>query len=127
MTTPGSPIEVQHIDGAEVVSFRDHLLLDAGVIEQIEEYFKGLTCGRPEGRLVIDFANVQALSSKMLGVLVTAHNELCKQDGKIALANLHSTLQKLLQVTRLSELFSMYPDRESAIDGTCSRMPADPC
>ncbi len=125
MTRLGSPIEVQHVGGAEVVSFRDHLLLDAGVIEQIEEHFKSLTHRRPRGMLVVDFANVQALSSRMLGVLVTAHNELSKQDGKIALANLHGPLQKILQVTRLSDLFSVYPDRESAIAGICARMPAD--
>ena len=125
MTRLGSPIEVQHIGGAEVVSFRDHLLLDAGVIEQIEHHFKGLTRRRPAGRLVIDFANVQALSSRMLGVLVTAHNELSKQDGKIAHSSLRGTLQNLLQVTRLSELFSIYPDRRSAIAGICARMPAD--
>ncbi len=97
----------------------------AGVIEQIEEHFKSLTRGRPEGRLVVDFANVQALSSKMLGVLVTAHNELSEQDGKISLSNLHRTLQKLLQVTRLSDLFKIYPDRESAIEGIGTALPAD--
>ncbi len=125
MTRLGSPIEVQHVGGAEVVAFRDHLLLDAGVIEQIEEHFKSLTCRYPEGRLVIDFTNVQALSSRMLGVLVTAHNELRKKDGKIALANLHGTLQKMLRVTRLSDLFSIYPDQKSAIEGICSAMPAE--
>ncbi len=125
MTTPGSPIEIQQIDGARVVSFRDHLLLDAGVIEQIEEHFKSLTRDAPAGGLVVDFANVQALSSKMLGVLVTAHNELGKQNGKIALCNLHRTLQDLLRMTRLSDLFITYPDRESAIEGICTGMPAD--
>ena len=105
--------------------FDTSVKFSAGVIEQIEEHFKSLTRGRPEGRLVIDFANVQALSSKMLGVLVTAHNELSEQDGTIALSNLHRTHQKLPPAARLSDLSKISPDRASATEGRCAALPAD--
>ncbi len=37
MSEPGSPIEAQHCDGAEVITFRDRILLDHSVIDRIEQ------------------------------------------------------------------------------------------
>ncbi len=117
MSEPGSPIEAHHRDGAEVITFRDRLLLDHNVIDRIEQHLAGIVGQNPGGCLIIDFAGVQALSSRMLSVLVNAHGELATNDGTIALCNLSRTARKVIDVTHLADLFRIHENQQAALEG----------
>ncbi len=117
MSEPGSPIEAHHRDGAEVIIFRDRILLDHDVIDRIEQHLVGIVRQNPGSRLIVDFAGVQALSSKMLSVLVNVHGGLSTNDGTIELCNLSRTARKVFEVTHLADLFRIHEDQQAALEG----------
>ncbi len=117
MSEPGSPIEAHHRDGAEVITFRDRILLDHSVIGRIEQHLAEIVRQNPGGRVIIDFAGVQALSSRMLSALVNAHGELATNDGTIELCNLSRAARKVFEVTHLADLFRIHEDQQAALEG----------
>ena len=117
MSEPGSPIEAHHCDGAEVITFRDRILLDHNVIDRIEQHLAGIVRQNPGGRVIVDFAGVQALSSKMLSVLVNAHAGLATNDGTIEVCNLSRSARKAFDVTHLADLFRIHEDQQAALEG----------
>ena len=117
MSEPGAAIEAHHRDGAEVITFRDSILLDHKVIDRIEQHLVAIVRQNPGGRVIIDFSGVQALSSRMLSVLVNAHGELATNDGTIELCNLSRTARKVFDVTHLADLFRIHEDQQSALEG----------
>ncbi len=117
MSEPGSPIEAHHRDGAEVITFRDRILLDHSVIDRIEQHLAGIVRQNPGGCVIVDFAGVQALSSRMLSVLVNAHGQLAAGNGTIALCNLSRTARKVFDVTHLADLFRIHEDQQTALEG----------
>ncbi len=117
MSEPGSPIEAHHRNGAEVITFRDRILLDHNVIDRIEQHLVAIVHQSPSGRVIIDFAGVQALSSRMLSVLVNTHSQLATNDGTIELCNLSRTARKVFDVTHLADLFRIHDDQQAALEG----------
>jgi anti-anti-sigma factor len=113
MSEPGSPIEACQRDGAQVITFRDRILLDHVVIDRIERHLMGILRGHPGDRVIIDFTGVQALSSRMLSLLVNARGESAENGGTIELCNLSPTARKAFDVTRMADLFRVFEDRVS--------------
>ncbi len=117
MSELGSPIQAHHRDGAEVITFRDRILLDHSVIDRIEQHLVEIVRQNPGGRVIVDFAGVQALSSRMLSVLVNARGELGANEGTIELCNLSRTARKVFDVTHLADLFRIHENRQAALEG----------
>ena len=65
--------------------------------------------------LVIDLAEVTFIDSSMLKELLRAGAELGRYDTRLVLAAVPSPVQRLLDLTRTTELFSIEPDREAAL------------
>lgn len=66
-------------------------------------------------KLVIDLGDVLYLNSTALGVLISAHANYSKRDGKIKLCQLNKNLENLFVITKLALIFDSYPTQEEAI------------
>lgn len=66
-------------------------------------------------KLVIDLGEVSYLNSSALGVLIAAHANYAKRDGKIKLCQLNKNLENLFVITKLSLIFDSYPNQVEAI------------
>ncbi len=66
-------------------------------------------------RLVIDLGEVLYLNSTALGVLISAHANYSKREGKIKLCQLNKNLENLFVITKLALIFDSYPTQEEAI------------
>ena len=66
-------------------------------------------------KLVIDLGEVLYLNSTALGVLISAHANYSKREGKIKLCQLNKNLEKLFVITKLALIFDSYPTQEEAI------------
>ena len=65
--------------------------------------------------LIIDLGDVLYLNSTALGVLISAHANYSKRDGKIKLCQLSKNLENLFVITKLALIFDSYPTQEEAI------------
>lgn len=66
-------------------------------------------------KLIIDLGDVLYLNSTALGVLISAHANYSKRDGKIKLCQLNKNLENLFVITKLALIFDSYPTEEEAI------------
>jgi anti-sigma B factor antagonist len=66
-------------------------------------------------QIVLNLREVQFVDSSGLGELVKAHVTVRNRGGQLTLVSLSSPVHSLLQLTRLSTVFEIAPDEESAL------------
>lgn len=66
-------------------------------------------------KLVIDLGDVLYLNSTALGVLISAHANYTKREGKIALCRLNKNLENLFVITKLSLIFDSFQTQLEAV------------
>jgi anti-sigma B factor antagonist len=69
------------------------------------------------GMLVVDMSNVGFLGSSGLAALVTARDEAAGRQVTLRLVSADHAVLRPLTATGLAELFDIYPDLETALDG----------
>lgn len=57
--------------------------------------------------LVIDLSDVQMVDSSGIGLLIAAHNSLCKTGGQLAITNASAELLELFKTLRMHQRFSI--------------------
>jgi anti-sigma B factor antagonist len=70
---------------------------------------------RGNNKIVLNLGEVQYIDSSGIGELVRTHTTIRNMDGQLKLANLHKRVSDLLDMTRLSAVFDIEKDEESAI------------
>ena len=88
--------------------------LDSGNTAQAREFINGLTDG---GRinLVADLSGMGFVDSSGLGALVAALKAARSKGGDLRLCGVVPAVSTILELTRLTKLFQVFPDRESAV------------
>ncbi|HRE39981.1 MAG TPA: STAS domain-containing protein [Ignavibacteria bacterium] len=66
-------------------------------------------------KLIIDLGDVTYLNSTALGVLISAHTNYAKRNGKIKICQLNKNLENLFVITKLALIFDAYPTLDEAI------------
>lgn len=67
-------------------------------------------------KVVLDLGRVTYTNSSFVGGLLAAHTSLSRKGGEILLCDVPEALQKILQVTRLDNIFAMYETVDEALD-----------
>jgi len=66
-------------------------------------------------KLIIDLGDVLYLNSTALGVLIAAHANYSKREGKIILCQLNKNLENLFVITKLALIFESFHTVNEAI------------
>jgi len=66
-------------------------------------------------KLIIDLGQVLYLNSTALGVLISAHANYTKRDGKVVLCQLNKNLENLFVITKLSLIFDSFHSLEESL------------
>ncbi len=66
-------------------------------------------------KMIIDLGEVLYLNSTALGVLISAHANYTKRQGKIVLCRLNKNLENLFVITKLSLIFDSYSSVEESV------------
>ena len=69
-------------------------------------------------RLVVDLSRVTYIDSAGLAAFIGAMQEVEAYGGKFALAGLQETVYSIFKMSRLDEIFSIFPDVDAALAGT---------
>jgi anti-sigma B factor antagonist len=88
--------------------------IDTSTSTQFEETINDLI-DKGHFNLVMDFDEVDFLSSSGLRILVTTRKRLREMGGDIVLANPSQRAADSVEIAGLDKLFTTYPNREEAI------------
>ena len=82
----------------------DHIY--SQIHQQVESGFR---------KVVIDFSEVESISSNFIGMLVRLKKDLLPEGGDIRLCHLNERLQEIAKITKLHELLGIYPKLDKAV------------
>ncbi len=100
-------IFVEHSPDATTVTLMDEKLLDAQDIQELQEALMSVVKQARREKLILDFANVQFLSSSVLGLLVRVHKNICERRGQLQLRNINTKIYEIFKITKLTEIFDI--------------------
>jgi anti-anti-sigma factor len=66
-------------------------------------------------KIIIDMETCEFMDSSFLGVLINSLKQMEKMNGSLKLASVHDDAQVILDITRISDIFKIYSDKEEAI------------
>jgi anti-sigma B factor antagonist len=69
----------------------------------------------PAPRLVLDFACVTGLGSRMIGQLAALLKQVKAAGGRLALCNVRPEIAEVIETCKLTTLFGVHSDEESAL------------
>ncbi len=100
------PASVVRLVGA--VGMAEALMLS----RQLEELAQ-----QPGAVVVLDMEHLDFMCSSGLGALLNAHAAARQTQGQVSLANPSPMVMRLLETTRLTNLFEVFPSVEKALEG----------
>ncbi|MGB8227163.1 MAG: STAS domain-containing protein [Sedimentisphaerales bacterium] len=106
-------ISVYYAQNATVVTLTDEKILDDEDIRALEDSIMPLVDGPVN--LVIDFSSVNFLSSAVLGLLIRVSKRINENKGRLKLCSIGSKIYDIFKITRLDEIFDIYPDVKKAM------------
>jgi anti-sigma B factor antagonist len=107
-------IQVSHEGGIVLVRLLDKHILDELVIREIGEELDQVLADAPSPHMVLDFSDVEHLSSSALGMLITLNTRLQDRDGGLCLVHVGEPIGEVFRITRLDRVLSSVPDLAEA-------------
>lgn len=115
MSDAPSPVAVVNHGPIRIVEFVQSKILDEANIADIGTKVGEVIDAEPRPRLVLDFRNVDHLSSAALGMLINANNRIREKNGQLRLCDIKRQILEVFTITKLDKLFKILPDRQAAI------------
>lgn len=84
----------------EIVTVRPDEDVVAGAVERLREVLRG-ALARNAREIVLDLANVKRLDSCGIGLLLAAHNSLCKSGGGLRVVRASGEIVETLRALRI--------------------------
>jgi len=108
-------IKTSESQGVTVVSFVDHKILDAAIIQELSDELFNLVDRDGVKSLLLDFGNVEFLSSAELNKLIILDKKVKTSTGQMRLCNLKPEIQEVFVITRLNQLFEIKDSVKDAL------------
>ena len=115
MSDQSPPISIVRDKDIRIIEFTDTKILDEANITEIGASLNAMIEEGPQPKLLLDFANVDHLSSAALGMLINANNKVKQSNGQLRLANIKAQIYEVFVITKLNKLFQILPDRSEAL------------
>jgi anti-sigma B factor antagonist len=108
-------IDVSKVGDVTVVKFVDKKILDeAGILELGAELFS-LVEHDNRRSIVLNFDNVDFLSSAALGKLITLDRKVKSAQGRLKMSNIRPEILEVFQITKLNKVFDIRGEEAEAI------------
>ncbi|QDT95880.1 STAS domain-containing protein [Gimesia aquarii] len=110
-------VDIEEVSDVTIAKFIDKKILDEGNIQIIGTQLFGLVDEDGRKKIVLDFSNVEYLSSAALGKLITLDKKVKKAKGKLKLCSIRPDIYEVFAITRLNQLFDIAETQEAALEG----------
>jgi anti-sigma B factor antagonist len=111
----GQRLEVEDRGDVTVVCLTDRKILGEQHILVVEDELFKLVNGSGRTKLLLNFCNVEYMSSAVLGMLVRLNKNVQMAGGKLVLCNIDSQIREVFAITKLDRLFVIRGDEQEAL------------
>lgn len=117
MTAAHRRLDIEEVGDVTVARFVDKKILDETNIQIIGNQLAGLVDEDGRRKIILDFSNVEYLSSAALGKLITMDKKVKAAKGKLRLCCVRPEIYEVFEITRLNRIFDMQETQEKALEG----------
>ncbi len=119
LTMPAKPdrprLEVENNGDVTIVTFSDRKVLDADRIQVIGDQFSSLLDQSDRTRFLLDFQNVEYMSSATLGMLMMLKKKVQAKKGQMVLCNISPEIKEIFEITGLDKAFLICPSEQEGL------------
>ena len=108
-------IDVSKVGDVTVVKFVDRKILDEAGIQELGAELFGLVEHDNRRSIVLNFTNVDFLSSAALGKLITLDRKVKAAKGRLKMSNIRPEILEVFQVTKLNKVFDIRGEEAEAV------------
>ena len=108
-------LELEDVGDVTVVNFVDKKILDEQNIQVIGEQLFDLVDNQNKKKILLNFGNVEFLSSAALGKLITLNKKVQQSGGKLAMCKIAKEILEVFEITKLDKLFTIEDEEEKAL------------
>ena len=101
------------IGGLSIHIVRVQGYLDSSTFTQLQDHLEKII-GEGQSRIIVEFGDLNYISSAGLGVLLGMLQEVREKNGDLKLANMSPKIRNLFDMLGFSRLIRIYEDQESA-------------
>jgi anti-sigma B factor antagonist len=109
-------LEVSEVGDVTVVRFVDRKILDEANIQELGHELYHLVEKDGRKQLLLNFSNVEFLSSAALGKLITLDKKVKVSGGRLQLSNIRPEIYEVFAITKLNKLFDIKDDEAAALE-----------
>jgi anti-sigma B factor antagonist len=113
-------LEVEPKGDIAVVRFLQPRILDEEIIDYIGQELLRLVDKEGCRKMVLDFRQVDAMATHMLGELLVLHKKIQAAGGRLALCEFRPHLREVFEVLKLTQVFHMYESETAAMQSFLS-------
>jgi anti-sigma B factor antagonist len=114
-------ISVEYAENATIVTLVDEKILEEKDVRALQESIVSVIEQSKQINLILDFCNVRFLSSAVLGLLIRISKRIYERAGQLRLCNIDPRIHEIFKITRLTKVFDIYQDVESAAESLSTR------
>ena len=104
-----SVLRVEQSDGVTVVGFAERTELDSLSSDQVGRELFALVEEEDPPNVVVDFTNLDFLSSQAIGVLLTLRLKAARTGAEVVLAAVPSKFDEIFKLTNFEQLYQVFP------------------
>ena len=110
-------IHATNIDGVIVVEFKDRRIVDELIIRDLGDELLSLLDEDGPNKILLNFNNVEFLSSAALGKLISLRKRAVAYGGEVKLSNICDSVYTIFELTGLTkpEKFDIKSDQDEAL------------
>ena len=109
-------LELEEVQGdVTVVNFIDKKILDEQNIQIIGEQLFDLVANQGKKKILLNFGNVEFLSSAALGKLITLNKKVQSSGGKMIMCRIAKEIMEVFEITKLNKLFNIQKEEQAAL------------
>lgn len=110
-------LDLEEVGEITVARFTDKKILDEANIQVIGNQMFGLVEDDGRRKIVLDFTNVEYLSSAALGKLIVMDKKVKAVQGNLRMCAVRPEIYEVFKITKLNKLFDVYDTQEQALEG----------
>ncbi len=114
MASQYAHLSLEAYEGIIQIQLSDRHILDELAIRELGQEFDSVLQDHTSLHLLIDFSNVEHLSSSALGLLITLNSRMADRGGTMMLAHVADSTQEVFRITRLDRVLACHEDLGSA-------------
>jgi anti-sigma B factor antagonist len=110
-------IHVNEVDGVQVIRFTDRQLFDERTVREVADQILAALPGDGSPiRLILDFTDINLVSSTLLSKLILLQRRVASSNGKLRLCEMSPVIQQVFRTANLDRLFTIDRDQRAALE-----------